>query len=87
MNFMPALRLCDIGPDEALAIRCTCGRAVHFGRGALLQLRGGPETPIADIVPRLRCENCGARDGFRVTIEIAGVGNRVATPPIAAERK
>ena len=66
---MPAMRLCDIGIDEVLAIRCQCRRIVQFGRNALHQLGVPVETPIADIVPRLRCDNCGARTGFAVTIE------------------
>jgi hypothetical protein len=82
---MPAPRLCDIGPDEVLSIRCTCGRVVQFGPNAIQHLGAPPETPIADIVPRLKCENCGARDGFAVTLEnAAGVGNRAVAPlPIA----
>jgi hypothetical protein len=49
-------------------------------------LRVSADTPIAAILPRLRCSNCGARDGFRVTIErIATDRSRLAgeIPPIA----
>jgi hypothetical protein len=52
-----------------LAITCQCRRVVHFRRAALHHLRVPVETPIADIVPHLKCKNCGAREGFAVTIE------------------
>jgi hypothetical protein len=49
---MPALRLCDIGPDEVLSIRCTCGHVVQFGRSSLHHLgkyrrRGQPRRGTA----------------------------------------
>ena len=77
---MPAMRLSDIGIEEVLAIRCTCRRIVQFGQNALHHLGVPVETPIADIVPRLRCDNCGARTGFAVTIEAARNGGNSTTP-------
>lgn len=67
---MPALRLCEIGPDEYLHIECRCRRvATYRAQHAPGQLRARPSTAIADIIERLVCSSCGAREGFRVTIE------------------
>jgi hypothetical protein len=79
---MPAVRLCDIGPNEMLRIECHCRRIVVFNSRRIGQLGVPAETAIADIVPRLRCENCGAREGFRVTIEYDAAGRSRLVEPL-----
>jgi hypothetical protein len=69
---MPALRLCDIADDQQLRVACECGRIVLFTRVTGPRfLHVPPETTVAALAPRLRCETCGGKRCFTFTIESA----------------
>ena len=64
------LRIFDVAPDEAVVVRCKCGRISVYGDGVLQRtLRLPSDTLIYDLQFRLRCGHCNARRGFRIAIE------------------
>ncbi len=64
------LRLWDLASDEAVVIRCACGRSVHFGQGFLQRHHRIPsDTLLYDLQYRFRCSHCGAKEGFVVSVE------------------
>lgn len=63
------LRLFDLTPDEAIIVRCACGRITEYGPGLLQRLHRIPsDTLIYDLQYRLRCQQCNRRDGFDIGI-------------------
>ncbi len=64
------LRLIDLQPYEVVAVRCRCGRIVHYPNG-FLQRRAklSSLTLIYDLQYRLRCAGCNSRDGFQISVE------------------
>ncbi|MBT3070602.1 hypothetical protein KKP04_06950 [Rhodomicrobium sp. Az07] len=71
------LRLFDLAPREVIEVQCPCGKIVHFPNGYLQRKRGLPsDTLIFDLQFKLRCRQCGGRDGFRIAIvDLSDVGD------------
>ena len=64
------MRLWDLGANQAVFIRCRCGRIAQYGPGVLQRLYRVPsDTLVSDLRFRLRCRNCNGRDSFEVTVE------------------
>jgi hypothetical protein len=67
------MRLWDLGEDQAVFIRCRCGRVGQYGPGALQRLHRLPsDTLVYDLRFRFRCRKCNSRDSFEVTVEELG---------------
>src|SRR5271165_5756746 len=59
------LRLIDLKPYEVVAVRCRCGRMVHYPNGYLQRhAKLSSLTLIYDLQFRLRCAHCNSRDYF-----------------------
>ena len=63
------LRLLDLSPHDTIVVECVCGRIVEYLYGVLPRLHRVPSTTLIwDLQFRLRCSQCGRRDGFGVSI-------------------
>ena len=63
------LRLLDLADHEIVVAGCQCGRIVEFRQGVLQRLHRVPSTTLVwDLQFRLRCRQCGRRDGFSISI-------------------
>ncbi len=64
------LRLIDLKAYEVVAVRCKCGRIVHYPNGYLQRhAKLSSLTLIYDLQFRLRCAHCNSRDGFQISVE------------------
>jgi hypothetical protein len=64
-----ALRLWDLRENQAVVVKCCCGRIAQFGPGVLQRLYRVPsDTLVYDLRFRLRCSRCNAKRGFEVTV-------------------
>ena len=63
------LRLLDLAAHDVIIARCECGRIVEFRQGVLQRLHRVPSTTLVfDLQFKLRCKQCGRRDGFAISI-------------------
>jgi hypothetical protein len=64
-----AMRLWDLGPNQAVFFRCECGRIAQFLPGALQRLHRIPsDTLVCDLKFRFKCRKCNGKE-FEVTVE------------------
>ncbi len=64
------LLLIDLRPYEVVAVRCRCGRIVHYPNGYLQRhAKLSSLMLVYDLQYRLRCAHCNSRDRFQISVE------------------
>jgi hypothetical protein len=62
-------RLYDLEPHDTIRVYCTCGRCVEFANGCLQRWYRMPSHMLVmDLQYRMRCTNCRAIRGFKITL-------------------
>ena len=86
-----AMRLFDLGPHEAVIVRCACGSTVEYGNGYLQrEYRIPSDTLVFDLQYRLRCKHCNRREGFGISVQdrqAVGTGSQRAPEIVIVEPK
>jgi hypothetical protein len=69
MDDMRNLRLYDLVETDTIRVYCRCGRIAEFPHGWFQRKRRIPShTLVMDLQYRLRCGNCRAVRGFKITL-------------------
>ena len=58
----------DLGPGDLVVVECVCGNAERLSAGMLATAGADADDKIADLAPRLRCQECDNRGKVGMSI-------------------